>query len=246
MLGAARGLWVYLQVFGAQGPWIWVRTLISRPFLVTISVSGQKSQSFWLRAGTSDVEVYKKVFIDEEYRLPFDANPSTIFDLGANVGFASAYYALAFPSASILAVEPSDENFELMQRNLKSFAQVKIIKGAVWSEDGELNLIDPGIGPWGLQVAPTSQGQKSPVVQSFTIRSLMSQQGISRLDLLKVDIEGAEKEVFEHCGEWIDNVSAIVIELHDRYKVGCSRSFYAAVQGIRNERWIGENVFVWR
>jgi hypothetical protein len=74
----------------------------------------------------------------------------------------------------------------------------------------------------------------------------MSKHDLSWVDLLKVDIEGAEKEVFSSPDEWIGSVSAIAIELHDRLKMGCSRSFYAAVTAFPIEQRRGENVFVAR
>jgi hypothetical protein len=49
---------------------------------------------------------------------------------------------------------------------------------------------------------------------------------IDRVGILKVDIEGAEKEVFSGAASWIDRVDGIIIELHDRMKRGCSRTFF--------------------
>jgi hypothetical protein len=48
------------------------------------------------------------------------------------------------------------------------------------------------------------------------------------IDILKVDIEGSEKEVFENSSTWIDRIRVIVIELHDRYKKGCSQAVWRA------------------
>ena len=74
----------------------------------------------------------------------------------------------------------------------------------------------------------------------------MSEYDLKWVDLLKVDIEGAEKEVFGSPDEWIGSVGAIAIELHDRFKPGCSRSFFAAVTAFPVEQTCGENVFVAR
>jgi len=53
---------------------------------------------------------------------------------------------------------------------------------------------------------------------------------IDYIDLLKIDIEGSEKEVFEAC-DWQDRLDSIVIELHDRFKPGCSQVVNRALQG---------------
>lgn len=247
LLDYVRGFWVYMKVFGLSGVWHWFRSaMVRRPFLVSIALKNGDGLQVWLRAGTSDVEVYKKVFVDAEYQLPFEKSPRTIIDLGANIGLASVFYALAFPSADILAVEPSQDNFELLLRNIANFKNVKAVQAAAWSEDGSVNLVDPGFGPWGMQVKAASPTQQEAKVLAFTVPSLMHRHGMEHLDLLKVDIEGAEKEVFESSSAWIGQVGAVVAELHDRYKAGCSRAFFTAMQTLPNECWVGENVFVWR
>lgn len=69
---------------------------------------------------------------------------------------------------------------------------------------------------------------------------------LNHIEILKIDIEGAEKEVCESASAWIDKVGMMAIELHDRHKAGCSRSFYNATNGFDAEINRGENVFVVR
>jgi hypothetical protein len=69
-------------------------------------------------------------------------------------------------------------------------------------------------------------------VRAVTIASLMDKAGFDRVDILKLDIEGAEIELFDaNCEEWIDRVDAIVIELHDWIRPGCSASLLKATAG---------------
>ena len=74
----------------------------------------------------------------------------------------------------------------------------------------------------------------------------MAEFGLDHVDLLKLDVEGAEIELFSDCSGWIDSVDAIVTELHDWFRPGCTRAFYAAVTDFPLERRNGENVFVSR
>lgn len=69
---------------------------------------------------------------------------------------------------------------------------------------------------------------------------------LDTIDLLKVDIEGSEKELFAAADSWIGQVDAICLELHDRFKPGCSRAFYQAVGDFRTEFRLGEDVLVLR
>lgn len=59
---------------------------------------------------------------------------------------------------------------------------------------------------------------------------LLADYQVAQIDLLKVDIECSEIEVFAGAAAWIDRVGVILIELHDRFKRGCALSFYTAVQ----------------
>jgi hypothetical protein len=83
-------------------------------------------------------------------------------------------------------------------------------------------------------------------VAALSMPSLLKHFPQGRVDLLKMDVEGAEKEVFESSAAWIENIDAIVIELHDRYKPGCSRAFFTSIATLPCEQWIGENLYVWR
>jgi hypothetical protein len=78
------------------------------------------------------------------------------------------------------------------------------------------------------------------------VEELLEELGTDRLDLLKIDIEGGEVEVFDAARSWIDRVDVLVAELHDRLRRGCSRAFYTATAGFPHETYRGENVFVWR
>ena len=79
----------------------------------------------------------------------------------------------------------------------------------------------------------------------LSLPSLLREFPSGHLDLLKIDIEGAEKEILENADSWMPSVKAVVIELHDRYKPGCSRAFYRATNHLPNEKHVGENIWVW-
>jgi hypothetical protein len=83
-------------------------------------------------------------------------------------------------------------------------------------------------------------------VTAVTLTDVMRDHGLEKIDLLKLDIEGCEKEIFENSDPWIENVQAICLELHDRFKAGCSRAFYKAVDDFPIELRRGEDVLVTR
>ena len=89
-------------------------------------------------------------------------------------------------------------------------------------------------------------GQSCQTVRSVSIDSLMTAYNLDQIDILKMDIEGAEKEVFSDTSSWIKKVNAIIIELHERMKPGCNRSFYCGSNGFDAEWKQGENVYLSR
>jgi FkbM family methyltransferase len=224
------------------GFWIWLRgNIFQQCFEFSIPSS---SHPIYLRSNSSDIEVYSKVYIEREYHLPFASSPTNILDLGANIGLAALVFSAQFPHAQIIAVEPDPKNFVLLRRNVAHLTNVTCIQAAVWPDEGSIRLNDPGLGHWAMRVTQvTDQGFDVPAI---SMESLLARLPAGRADLVKIDIEGAEKELFEAPHGWLDQVQSLVIELHDRYKPGCSRAFFAAVQEFPHEQWCGENIWVWR
>jgi FkbM family methyltransferase len=248
MLKILRMFLLYARVIGPiNGIWVLIRwCLFRQPFEILFRTEAS-GQPVVLRVGTSDVEVAQKIFLDREYDPPFSANPTTLLDLGANTGLATLHFHSRFPSAKIVAVEPDPENFAVLLRNLAHLPNVTCINAAAWSHDGTVRLVDPGIGAWGMRVAKkVGTCSDCQEVTAVSMAVLLQHFPGGRLDLLKMDVEGAEKEIFTHFKGWVDQVQSIVIELHDRYTPGCSRTFFNAIPGFSHEHWAGENVWVWR
>jgi hypothetical protein len=83
-------------------------------------------------------------------------------------------------------------------------------------------------------------------VMAMTVDKIMNDYNLEKIDILKIDIEGAEKEVFSNASSWIEKVDAIIVELHERRKTGCRRSFYCGSNGFDNEWHQGENIYLSR
>jgi len=197
-----------------------------------------------LRLRTSDVPLLTQVILLSQYDWKFPESPRVIVDAGANIGLASIFFANRYPGAKIISVEPAPSNLKLLRKNMAPYPNNIIVAGALWKDNSRVQIVDPGGGEWGFQVeeGPSANGG----VAALTLDRLMDQVGIDFVDLLKVDIEGAEKEVFETSSPWIKRVGTIAIELHDQLKVGCSRAFREATRDFGHELHKGETIFVAR
>jgi FkbM family methyltransferase len=168
----------------------------------------------------------------------------------ANVGLSAIFFANLFPEARIIALEPESSNFEMLAANVAPYPKITPLRAALWHENKRISLVDPGLGKWGFithdETESAFAGTPNGLVQALTLDRLMDDYGLDHIDLLKLDIEGAEREVFDTPGAWIDRVDAILVELHDRLKPGCSRNFYVATRGFELEWSKGQVIGVAR
>ena len=206
---------------------------------------------FYLRCRTSDVATFDQIFVDQEYDCVVTRPPKVIVDAGANIGLASIYFANRFPESRIVAIEPEASNFERLRSNVAPYLNIVPVQAALWNKNEEIDLVDPGAGNWGFMTFGSGslerpRGDLRHKVRGMTVDRIMHDYALDRIDILKVDIEGAEREVFQDPSAWLDRVDALIIELHDRVKPGCGLSFYSATRGFDNKWTQGENVFLTR
>lgn len=188
-----------------------------------------------IRKDTSDIIVFRSIFVFRELNIPTKIEPKLIIDAGAYTGLSSLFYSLKYPDAKIIAVEPEDSNFKILEENTVGVPNISRKKSGLWNRNTFLKVVDTNAGKWGYMVKEVSESENYDV-KAVTISSLLEESGFSEIDILKLDIEGSEKELFSSdFGSWIDKVNAIVIELHDRIRPGCSEAFYAALD---KEKWI--------
>lgn len=198
----------------------------------------------YLRIGTTDASVLRQVLMEKHYDLPCHRVPRIILDAGANIGLSAVFFANIYPHATIIALEPEASNFQLLKTNIHPYPQIKPLQAALWKENGQITLINPSTAHHGFQTIeriPNGCAQ-SCLVPAFTVDGIMSLMGLKTVDLLKMDIEGAEKEVFETSADWIDKVEVIMIELHDNLKPGCSQAFAEATESFPGKSTRGEIV----
>jgi len=202
------------------------------------------SHPIWVRGGTSDVETFEKVFIREEYKHdPIGAE--FIIDLGSNVGYSVLFFAQLYPNAQLYCVEPEASNFAMLKKNIQYCPNVMPFQAGVWSAKTRLVIADQAAEKWATQVRPAAADTEG-AVESVTIPELLEKAGRSRIDLLKIDIESAEKELFlTGTDAWLGKVHVLIIELHDRILSGCSTSFYRATSRYHFDQYLsGENIFL--
>lgn len=180
---------------------------------VCLRVRGM-SAPLYARMNNSDLSVLFQVFRLKECEVEVGAPPRLIIDGGANVGYTTAYFAQRFPQAQILAVEPDPKNCEVLAKNTSRFPNVTILKGAVWHRQASLDFVNQSERAWMIQVREAG-GRTHQDVRAFTMPELIAQTGSNRVDILKLDIEGAEQDLFSKGDlRWLDQIGCLIIEVH--------------------------------
>jgi FkbM family methyltransferase len=190
-----------------------------------------------LRPRSSDIPTFAKIFVEREYDLPqLPPEARTIVDLGANIGLAAVFFALRYPRARLLAVEPDPANFTLLEANTAALgSRVRPLRCAAWSHDGEVAMQAEdehgmALGEWGYRVGQAG-ARVERAVPAQRIDTMCGMAGFTEIDILKVDIEGAELDVFgTRATPWLARTKFIVIETHDRFRPGATDTVRTAVR----------------
>jgi len=210
-------------------------SLVGIKLPIPVSVCGV---DLFLRPDTTDVAVARQN-LDGEFDAAITAarplRHDFIIDAGGYIGTAAITFAQAFPKATIVTLEPSQENFRLLVKNTRLYKNIVPINCALAATARTTLIFDRGNGKWGftLMDAPRENFTPNPVhaVQTCTVSELLSRFNVSGIDLLKLDIEGAERELFAHCPNWVACTHVLFAEIHERMFPGCEAAFREATTG---------------
>lgn len=207
---------------------------------VPVSVAGTRAHVY-LRPGTSDLDVFDEIFLQNEYGLDV-GQPQSIIDAGAHIGLSAVFFALRFPAAQVVALEPEDGNFRMLSRNVASLSNVRAVCAGLWARTSRLKVVDPGHSSWGFRVVESEDGEG---IEALGLSDLLSQLKEGARTLVKIDIEGSEIEVLSTSAQWLPSVDVVIIELHDRFRPGCTSALDQALAGYCYDRSTsGESVVV--
>ena len=201
----------------------------------------------YMTPNSLDNSSFKEIFFDQEYLIEYPkwmySQQLNIIDAGANIGFASVFFANQFQNANIISIEPDHENFEWLKKNTKDYNGVKPLKGALWFANENVQISDEKWGSRGYMVN-NETGGRNISIKGYTVEKVMNMFKFEHIDILKIDIEGSEKEVFQSNFEnWIPKIKIIIIELHDRMKEGCSEVVLSTMNRFEFDHFYhGENI----
>ncbi|SRR6266404_1217960 len=155
---------------------------------------------------------YREIFDEEIYRFPSLSNNPLILDCGANIGLGVIYWKRLYPSARIVAFEPDPGVFESLVWNCKQrqLEGVELVNKAVWSGPGEVSFLSEGADAGHVAFGSLRDATQTIQVPSVRLFDYLNEP----IELLKLDIEGAEIEVLRDCQNKLDNINHLFVEYH--------------------------------
>ncbi|MFD9406489.1 FkbM family methyltransferase [Streptomyces sp. NPDC059989] len=188
-----------------------------------------------LRWHASDLHVLREVFAQQAYALPARAVPAevrTVVDLGSNIGLSSLYFSMQFPEARVVCVEPVADSVEILRLNAeRNGLDWRIEEAAIAAREGTATLYPNG---WWASSSTTPAVAKAREalahrpehalrlehrqVRTLPVSVLLDRHGLRSVDVMKIDVEGAEEEIFLN-GDvaWLDRVGVLLLDLHAKY-----------------------------
>ena len=168
--------------------------------------------SYTLRDNT-DIAALIEIYTEEEYRWDELSDPKYIIDLGANYGDTSLYFAIKYPKATIIAVEPSPDSFARLQKHAGQFNNIQSVHGALADSDGQIELhLMPG-SSLGHSIRKRSEGAEVVTVPAMTLKTIFDKYEIKQDCLIKFDIEGGEEALLPQIKNF-PQVKALIGEVH--------------------------------
>lgn len=195
---------------------------------------------FTITFAGGDIAMYSEVIPRKVYDLPGSLDEyvtgKLIVDIGANIGTAAVYFANRYPKSQVLSIEPHPRNFELLKKNISPYGKQLEARQAAFALDNEpIALTNTEVAKEGRHASymfsnslgnASKDAIKVPSIRPADILKISK----SRIGILKVDIEGGEKDIFasKQIDALLEATNILMIETHDRYFSGSAKVVHDA------------------
>jgi FkbM family methyltransferase len=169
-----------------------------------------------VRNGTSDPNELIHTVVRETY-APHSPSPDStrlVIDAGANIGDTCSWFLTRYPSATVIALEPDKSNYAMLKRNCEAYGpRAVLLNAGLWPTRARLKVVESDSHN-GMSVTEVGDGAAFDC-ESYSPTDLIALGGRDRIDLIKIDIEGAEAELFSApCDAWLERTRVLMIEIH--------------------------------
>jgi FkbM family methyltransferase len=158
---------------------------------------------------------YEEFFVKDIYKKVDFKKLDTVFDIGANVGLWSSWIETKGAN-KIYCFEPNSIANNTLYEFTRGKKNYVISAKAIYQENTDLKFYSDPENSIISSVLESSGYQNSYTVTAITIEEALKEYGLDYVDLVKIDIEGAEFEIMEKLPEnMFDKIGSFLIEYHD-------------------------------
>ena len=228
---------------------------LKRQKTISIKIFGE---DIYIRTSTNDLGVALSS-LEKEFKslsLAYTKDyKGLIIDAGGYIGTTAIAFAKMYPGATIISIEPSTENFEILKRNIRNYTNIYAHNAALMPKSfaGCITLLDLGTGYWGFTVIEKPKNGSANFIEKvdvISIEKILEEYGYDKIMIFKMDIEGTEYYFFKQ-SDWLEKTNVLIVELHEGNVPGCKQAFEDAnklrfVYKDRGEKFIsiGKQYFV--
>ena len=158
---------------------------------------------------SSFASMYEEIFTNKIYEIKTEIEKPLIIDCGSNIGLSILFFKQNLPNAKVIGFEPDPRIFNILKGNIESakLSDIQLINKALSDKEGKIDFYSEGAD--GGRIAQENDN-KIISVDTIRLRPYLDKE----IDLLKIDIEGAETAVLKDCADLLKNVKNIFIEYH--------------------------------
>ena len=140
-----------------------------------------------------------------------------IVDCGSNIGCSTNFFLRNYENSKVISIEPDKESFELLNKNIFDLQRVELINSAISNKAINFKLIDDSNNSNDYRGKNVLETSNINSMKAITVNQILSSKKNKNFYpyLIKIDIEGHEKQLFENNTEWIDQFKIIIVEIHD-------------------------------
>jgi len=177
-------------------------------------IKDYNGHKIYLRNNNVDEQVYNYVFNDKYHRptMPLNNSSPIILDLGVNIGLSVIDLKFLFPSAVIYGYELDKDNTNMALKNTAGLPNVFIHNIGIWYAREKVHISGTDTDAFKIDEAANSESRE---VITTTMNDIVKENKLDHIDFIKMDIEGAEYEVFRHDLQWLDITRQIKVEIHN-------------------------------
>jgi FkbM family methyltransferase len=241
MRGRLKLLWLWWALLLRQhrkvSRWLW---LCPRELSPKLTWRGPNGPLTAMISDFSQLLVIRQIFVGREYVPPHGLNPKIIVDLGSNAGFSVLFFKSLYPDARIIAVEAHPITFNQLLINTSHLDGVELLNAAVTNYDGQTTLYSGGES-WSAALTAAKDRATTDVVPAITLDRIMEKFRLPSIDLLKLDIEGAETEVLPSSQSALRRTRSVIFEYHQEHDAGSLWTLLEQLPGFRLTRFSGES-----